>query len=329
MQRTTDAPSAEGGAKDDVIVGRSATVGTDEPSPSEPARQPSRPPTKTPAFQAMHAVRYKRQELINAIQLRTGRKLISYTSGAQAEISRDDTVFLVDLLHNIPSNEDLDFLLHTPGGDIDAAEKLITMVRNKVGTATLRVVIPDFAKSSGTLMALGADFIVMSDSSELGPIDPQIVMADGNGTRITTPILSYLGAYKEHCDTLSRDPTNVAAQVMLGKLDPTRVKLFETALQRARTIAESQLRQAMFRDKPGNHTAIVSKLLDPHRWLSHGQMISAADALDIGLAVEIMQSDDELWQLYWQLHCYQRLDLTERHKLFESSYASLVCETAA
>ncbi len=298
-------------------------------SGTEPTRPAQRPLSKTPAFQAMNAARYKRQELINSIQNKTNSKLICYLAGLHAEISRDDALFLVDLLHNIPPNEDLDFVLHTPGGDIDAAEKLITMVRNKVGSATLRVIVPDFAKSAGTLIALGADRIVMSDSSELGPIDPQMQMADGNGDRITIPILSYLGAYNEHSAALRRDPTDAVAQMMLSKLDPTRVKHCETALRRTRTIAENQLQHGMFRASPGNHTAIPGKLLDPERWLSHGQMISAADAVDIGLAVEILPADDELWQLFWQLHCYQRLDLTERHKLFESSYASLPCECSS
>ena len=324
--------TGHGGAESDGEVSLSPLVESVEAS-GETASGVSRPtqrlPTKTPAFQAMHAARYKRQELINDIQNKTGRKLICYLGGLQAEISRDDALFLVDLLHNISPNEDLDFVLHTPGGDIDAAEKLITMVRNKVGTGVLRVVIPDFAKSAGTLIALGADFIVMSDSSELGPIDPQMVMADENGNRIHIPILSYLGAYKEHSAALKRDPDDAVAQMMLSKLDPTRVKHFETALRRARAIAENQLKKGMFRSEPGNFTAIASKLLDPERWLSHGQMISAADALDIGLAVETLPTDDELWQLYWQLHCYQRLDLLEKHKLFESSYASLSCESTS
>lgn len=326
IQATTEHDGAEAGEQtlphspaDNIEVLDVVSVGTTQSA--------QRPPTKTPAFQAMHATRYRRQELINEIQNKTGRKMICYLGGLQAEISRDDALFLVDLLHNITPNDDLDFVLHTPGGDIDAAEKLITMVRNKVGTGILRVIIPDFAKSAGTLIALGADFIVMSDSSELGPIDPQMVMADENGNRINVPILSYLGAYKEHSAALKLNPNDAVAQMMLSKLDPTRVKHFETALRRARTIAENQLQKGMFRSEQGNFTAIAAKLLDPDRWLSHGQMISAADAFDIGLAVEILPTNGELWQLYWQLHCYQRLDLMERNKLFESSFASLSCES--
>src|SRR5438046_8932585 len=134
-------------------------------------------PTKTPFYQATQALRYQRQAIIKNFEHKTNRCLICYVAGIQAPIDRDDTLGFVDLLHNVSPNKDLDFLLHTGGADIDAAEKLITMIRNKVGTAQLRIIVPDFAKSAGTLMVLGADYIVMSDTSELGPIDPQIIRA--------------------------------------------------------------------------------------------------------------------------------------------------------
>lgn len=197
---------------------------TEKPNP-EPGTVTS--PAKTPLYKAIHADRYQRQALIKAISERTGRHLICYVSGLRTMIDRDDTVWLVDLLHNVPCGEDLDFLLHTGGGDIDAAEKLVLMIRQKVGTATLRVIVPDFAKSAGTLIALGADLIVMSDTSELGPIDPQVIRSDSDGNRMAHSVLSYLEAYEQHAEILKQDPGNIASQIMLNKLDPGTLKQFE------------------------------------------------------------------------------------------------------
>ena len=285
-------------------------------------------PTKTPLFQAIHALRYQRQAVIAKIQEETGRRLSCYVCGAASSIDRDDTVGFVDLLHNLPPNTDFDLLLHTGGGDIDAAEKLISLVRNRVGPGILRVIVPDFAKSAGTLMALGADYIVMSETSELGPIDPQIVLADGNGNRIRHSVQSYLDAYETHAETLKRDPNNAVARLMLGKLDPATVKLFEAVRDRARTFAENQLKLGMFRSGTGNYTKIASDLIDTRRWLSHGQMISSEDARQIGLSVEYMDPQSGPWQAYWQLYCLQRLAVSDRQKLFESDYASLVLESS-
>ncbi len=136
------------------------------------------PITKTPLYQAIHAARYQRQALIREIEVLSGNKLICYIAGISAPVDREDVVCFVDLLHNITCGQNVDLMLHTGGGDIDAAEKLMAMIRKKVSTGQVRVIVPDYAKSAGTLMALGADRIIMSDSSELGPIDPQVIRAD-------------------------------------------------------------------------------------------------------------------------------------------------------
>jgi ClpP class serine protease len=283
-------------------------------------------PSKTPLFQAMHAERYKRQSLIKCIEQERGRQLICYVTGIAAQITRDDTLGFADLLHNVPRDSDLALLLHTSGGDIDAAEKLISMVRTVVGVGNLRVIVPDFAKSAGTLMALGADRIVMSDTSELGPIDPQVTLNDGHGNWIQHSVQSYLDAYETHYASLQKNPTDVAAKIMLGKLDPATVKMFEAVRNRARTFAEDQLKYNMFKSVTGNYTKIADELINTKRWLSHGQMISYQDAKDIGLSVDYVHPGSDEWQSYWQLYCLQRLAVKDRQKLFESDYVSLLVD---
>lgn len=296
---------------------------------SEVIEQSVPAPTKTPLFQAIHASRYQRQAIIKTIQQHSRRRLICYVSGTQCIIERDDTVSFVDLLHNVPADHDLDFMLHTGGGDIDAAEKLINMVHKKVGAASLRVVVPDYAKSAGTLMVLGAEAVVMSDTSELGPIDPQITLSDGNGNRIRHSVQSYLDAYEEHSAKLRKDPDDAPARIMLGKLDPATVKLFQAVQSRARQFAEDQLRRGMFRNG-GNWTQAAGELLDTKRWQSHAQMISWEDAQDtrIGLNVEYLDPKSHEWQQFWQLYCLQRLEIGDSQKIFESDYASLVINGA-
>lgn len=281
-------------------------------------------PVKTPMYQAMHSDRYMRQMLIKQIQNERGSRLICYVSGIATGIHRDDTLGFVDLLHNVPRGSNLDLLLHTPGGDINAAEKLISMVHATVEQGVLRVIIPDFAKSAGTLMALGANKVVMSDSSELGPIDPQINLNDGRGNLIVHSVLSYLDAYNTHSEMLQSHPNNVVAKIMLGKLNPETVKFFEAVRDCARSIAEKQLKQWMFQNKTVNHTKIVGDLMDIKRWPSHGQMISWQDATQMELEVEYLDPQKEPWLSYWKLYCLQRLAVKDRQKLFESDYVSLV-----
>ena len=76
-------------------------------------------------------------------------------------------------------------------------------------------------------MALGADRIIMSDISELGPIDPQVIRADRNGNRIRHSVKNYLDAYSEHREALKKNPSDLTAQMMLNKLDPETVVVHE------------------------------------------------------------------------------------------------------
>lgn len=203
---------------------------------------------------------------------------------------------------------------------IDAAEKLMGMLRRHVGDGSLRIIVPDFAKSAGTVMVLGADRVVMSDTSELGPIDPQAPLFDR-----WQSVQNYLDAYDDHATTLKTDPGDVAAKTMLDKLDPATLKLCRAAVSRARQAAETLLKQGMFRHG-GNWSLTVSELLDTTRWLSHGQMISWEDAQDpqLGLLVEHHPYCSVEWQGYWRLHCLQRLAIGDRQKLYESAHASLI-----
>jgi membrane-bound ClpP family serine protease len=236
-------------------------------------------------------------------------------------IDRDDTAGFMEILHNISPETNIDLLLHTRGGDVDAAEKLLTLVQATVGAGELRVIIPDFAKSAGTLMALGADMLIMSDSSELGTIDPQIWSDDGRGNEICHSVLSYLDAFKIQSEALRKNPDDPVARLMLNKIDPTTLRNFEAIRDRARNFAEDQLKR-----KGRNFSQIASALLDTTRWPSHGQMIKWQDVRDLGLTVDYLSQRSERWLAYWRLYCLLRLAVKDRQNIFESSYASLILD---
>jgi len=278
-------------------------------------------PKKTPMYEAIHASRYQRQSMIKTIEQQHDCHLICYVTGKYAGIQRDDTVGFMEMLHNIQPGENIDLLLHSGGGDVDAAEKLVALVQATVGDGQLRVIIPDFAKSAGTLMVLGADSLIMSDSSELGTIDPQISTQDGRGNEIYHSVLSYLDAFQTHSKALRTDPDDPVARLMLDKLDPITLRHFQAIRDRARSFAEDQLRR-----KGRNFSKIASELLDITRWPSHGQMIKWQDVKEMGLPVEYLEPRSDQWQTYWRLYCLLRLAVKDEQRIFESKYASLTLD---
>jgi ClpP class serine protease len=270
----------------------------------------------------MNAPRYARQALTKEIESITGASLICYVSPSPRQIDRTDVVAMVDLLHNVTPGAAIDLLLHSPGGDIDAAEKLMTLIRKRAGTAKVRIIVPDYAKSAATLLALGADTIVMSDSSELGAIDPQVDLPDSNGHISTLSAQSYLDAFHLHAKSLKENPSDPVARLMLEKMEPATVRKLERITKRSRAIAEDLLKQAMVKDEK-RATDIANKLSDTKRWHSHGQMISHENAAGLGLDITYLAPNDPEWLLYWRLYSLQLWAADGNIKLFESSWASL------
>jgi Serine dehydrogenase proteinase len=291
---------------------------------SGPESPRPRGPRKTPMYQAQSAERYMRQAQIKEIQQKSNSGLLCYVAGSGAQITRDDIIGVVELLHNVPRGSNIDLLLHTGGGDINAAEKIVFMLRAAVGTAgRFRVIVPDFAKSAGTLIALAADKILMSDSSELGPIDPQFPKRDTDGTVRWHSVLNYIEAFETICRKVQLDPNDVSASVMLSKFDPTTLVQFESVKRRARMLAEQHLNRWMFQRKKATYTKIASELMDIARWPAHGQMIGYEDAKELELEIEYVAPDTPEWEAYWALYCQQRLAVKDGQRLFESDYASL------
>ena len=96
----------------------------------------------------------------------------------------------------------LDIVLHTPGGLAIAAFQIACALKKYRGK--VRVIVPHYAMSGGTLIALAADEIIMSQHAILGPVDPQI------GNR---PAVSYLNILKKKPVEKIDDETLIMADI--------------------------------------------------------------------------------------------------------------------
>lgn len=75
-------------------------------------------------------------------------------------------------IRKIPRDKPIDLILHTPGGLVLASEMIASALKRHPAKVT--AIVPFYAMSGGTLIALAADEILMEDFSVLGPLDPQI-----------------------------------------------------------------------------------------------------------------------------------------------------------
>lgn len=98
----------------------------------------------------------------------------SYLYGSTTSLDKNDAINFLSKLRGIPSDKDLDIIIHTNGGSLFAAETIINAIFSRKGK--VRIHIPYYACSAGTLIALAADEIIMHEHAYIGPIDPQYTM---------------------------------------------------------------------------------------------------------------------------------------------------------
>jgi len=73
--------------------------------------------------------------------------------------------------------DNLDVILHSTGGDLNEAYDIIKLCR-RYTTGEVTVFVPMRAMSAATLISLGADKVILSETGKLGPLDPQIPHPD-------------------------------------------------------------------------------------------------------------------------------------------------------
>src|SRR5258705_13937070 len=87
-------------------------------------------------------------------------------------IDINDSEELLRAIHLTDPAVPLDIVLHTPGGLVLASLQIARAIHKHRGKVT--AFVPHYAMSGGTLIALAADEIVMSEYAVVGPVDPQL-----------------------------------------------------------------------------------------------------------------------------------------------------------
>lgn len=91
-------------------------------------------------------------------------------------LERGDDLNFIEFVASEKKSDELSLILCTPGGSPDAAYKIGRYLQSRY--SNVRVIIPGFCKSAGTLLAIAANEIVFSPYGELGPLDIQMAKAD-------------------------------------------------------------------------------------------------------------------------------------------------------
>ncbi len=87
-------------------------------------------------------------------------------------IDMEDAEKVLRAIRMTPDEMPIDIILHTPGGLVLAAEQIARALKKHPAKVT--AIVPHYAMSGGTLIAVAADEILLDENAVLGPVDPQI-----------------------------------------------------------------------------------------------------------------------------------------------------------
>jgi Serine dehydrogenase proteinase len=251
-----------------------------------------------------------RRALIERIEeLRSSRVLAYVTSDRQpapGQIGDDAVRPMYDHLRAMGHVDRLDLLIYSRGGAIDVPWRVVTALRQT--SDEWNILVPFRANSAATLIALGADQIVLGRQGELGPIDPQlgvqrVVPQPGGGQAIVQEqvsledIMAYTKFVQERAGLSDQEALTASLGKLADRLDAVVLgNAYRTHLH-IRDVASRMLRS---RKDPANEqtmAAIIETLAE--RVYAHGHAIGLREADAIGLPVEA--ASDELDDLMWEL----------------------------
>lgn len=242
--------------------------------------------------------------LLKKVQELEKSKVFSLIYPAGVSIEQSDVDDAYDCVKAMGSTDKIDLILYSYGGDADAAYKLIRVLRQFC--RELHIIVPSEAKSAATLIALGADKILMGPLSELGPIDP--IVSHPMLHRVGVPARAVLKFIEEHATVLSEIPT--VKELPLVPVDPVHVGFCRMAIDSAKEYAQILLTKYNLKGQSATKIkTVVEKLVGggPEAYMSHTFVIDLAEAQNLGLTVEKMS--DELHGLVWELYTGYKADL--------------------
>ena len=176
-------------------------------------------------------------------------------------IDIDDSEQLLRAIRLTPPEMPIDLLVHTPGGLVLASDQIAYALKRHDGRVT--VIVPHYAMSGGTLVALAADEILMDPDAVLGPVDPQL----GSLPRGSWPAASILKALEQ--DNPNRDDeTLILGDVARKAIDQVRATV--------RELLEGRV--------PDQEADRLAALLSEGRW-THDYPIRLEEARTLGLPV--------------------------------------------
>ncbi len=250
----------------------------------------------------------QRKALYSRIETFTDSKVICYVTGdrqnMEIQIASDTLEYFVEHLDKIGKVNKISLILYSKGGNTLTGWSLVNLIRQFC--EEFQVIIPSKAHSTATLIALGANSIIMTKQATLGPIDPSVngplnPQAPGPNQLARIPIsVESINGYFEFVKSMSITDGGELSKIMLdlaNKIHPVVLGNVYRSRSQIRMLGNRLLSRHIKDDKK------ISKILDflCSESGSHDYTIYREEAKD-ELGLMITKPNDEQYSIMKQLH---------------------------
>jgi len=263
---------------------------------------------KTPKILPRNANDFIEQQLhdcIKEIEQKFSADVISFTGPLIFGVDDIIRTAVENKKSEEPKKDKLVMILTTLGGYIEVVHRIVDLLRKHYNLVDF--VIPNYAYSAGTVLAMSGDAIYMDYYSRLGPIDPQVENQAGR----MVPALGYLEKYKELIEKAQHGKISTAeVQLLIQGFDQAELHQYEQARELSIALLKEWLVKYKFKNWKTTQTRkrrvtrqmktlrakqIASRLSDTKKWHTHGYGISK-DVLinDLNLLVDDFGTDKDL-----------------------------------
>ncbi len=245
-----------------------------------------------------------RRKYLAELAAYTGNPVIVYASGwmegrpsdpGHVNVDGRDIMGFMEAVHGIDKGP-LDLMLHSPGGDANAAEMIMNYLRSE-GFGPIRAMIPVSAMSAATMMALCCDEILMGRHSQLGPIDPQFTILTPEGPR-SAPAQAILDQFETAKAECASNAAALPAWLpILRGYGPGLISQCLSAQRAAEDMVSAAMTKYMFagdEDAKDTIKEIAAWFNDHKMHRSHGKSLRYEDVAEKDVKVRALEDDREL-----------------------------------
>jgi len=253
----------------------------------------------------------ERKEYIESLEKALNARVLTLVTGdrqgMETRIAPDILPLISEQLSRIGIVKEVALLLYTPGGDSIAGWGLVNLIRQYC--SKLKVLIPFRALSCGTLIALGADEILMGRHGLVSPIDPSVASpfnppapaVPQPGVLPLLPVsvedmIGFLDLARKEIGLKTEESMANVLRILVDKVHPLALGAVYRAREHNSSLATKLLSShTSDKAKVGRIVKLLTQELPTHSYL-----IGRSEAKEIGLDIQEVADDTEklMWKLY-------------------------------